>query len=278
MIKTMMVTLMRAGLPCLLLAALASCSSAPPPRPPAVLEQANNADRQARRAMRDGDLAVARNLFEQSLRLNQSLDNLPGVAVSAINLAVVYHGLKNDDKALQLLDGVLGDSLIPYPAELRAAAAFRKAVILVDGGRPEAPAAVDAAAQLCTGSCEFTAGVYNLRARMALGKKEYAVAVNFAKQAADAAGDHKEELANAKRHAAVAEAALGQHNLALEHSLAALELDKQMGMAGRIAEDLDGAAKALAQLGRKDEAAAYARRAAAARDGDHYKPGGAPAP
>lgn len=262
----------------MLLAGLAACSSAPPPRPPVALERANAADKEAHRAMRDGDLAVARNLFEQTLRLQQSQDNLPGVAAAAINLAVVYHRMGNDDLALRLLDAIIGDTLTPYPVELRVAAAFRKAVILVDSGNKDAAAALDAAAQKCSGSCEFTSGINNLRARMALGKGDYAAAIRLSKEAADAAGEHKDELANAKRYSAAAEAVLGQHNLALEHYLAALELDKQLGMGGRIAADLDGIAKALAQLGRKDESAAYARRAAAAQDALHYKPGDAPAP
>ena len=274
----MTISLKRTGLLCALLAGLAACSSAPPPRPPAALERANAADKEAHRAMRDGDLAVARNLFELTLRLQQSQDNLPGVATAAINLAVVYHRLGNDDLALRLLDAIFNDTLTPYPAELRAAAAFRKAVILVDSGNKEAAAALENAAKSCSGSCEFVPGIHNLRARMALGKGDYAAVRKLSKDAADAAGDHKDELANAKRYAATAEAALGQHNQALEHYLAALELDKQLGIGGRIAEDLDGIAKALAQLGRKDESAAYAHRAAAAHDALHYQPGDVPAP
>lgn len=272
-----MASMIRVGLLCVLMAGLAACGGAPPARPPVAVERANSADREARRALRDGDLAVARNLFEQSLRLQQSLDNLPGVATAAINLAVVYHDMKNDDMALRLLNTIMADTLTPYPAELRSAAAFRKAVILVDAGYKDASPAVDSAAQLCTRSCEFTAGIHNLRARIALAQKEYALAASFAKQAADAAGDGKEELANARRYSARAQAFLGQPNLALEHYLAALELDKQLGVGGRIAEDLDGASNALAQLGRKDEATAYARRAAAARDALQFKPGNAPA-
>lgn len=263
---------MRNGWLCLLLLGLAACSSAPPPRLPPALEQAQAADRDGHRAMRDGDLAVARNLFEQSLRLQQSQDNLPGVATAANNLAAVYHRMGNDAMALRLLDGILGDPLTPYTAELRTAAAFRKAVILVDSKNREAPAALDAAAQLCSGSCEFAAGIYNLRARMALGKGDYATAIKLAKDAADASGKHKDELANAKRYSADAEAASGQQPLALENYLAALELDKQLGISGRIAEDLDGVARTLAQLGRKDEAASYARRAAAAHEALHDKP------
>ncbi len=268
----------RAMLLCLPLILLAACSSAAPPRPPAVLERANNADKEARRALRDGDLPVARNLFEQTLRLQQSLDNLPGIAAAAINLASVYHRMNNDEMALAYLDAILGDRQAPYPAELRAVAAFRKAVILVDNNNKDAPAAVEAAAQQCVSSCEFTAGLHNLRARMALGSKDYAAAAGHAKQAADAAGDNKEELANARRHTAAANAALGQTGPALEQYLAALELDKQLGVPKRIAEDLQGASTALEKLGRKDEAISYARRAAAAQDAIHPKADAAKAP
>jgi tetratricopeptide (TPR) repeat protein len=272
----MMTTLTRAGLLCLTLLVLAACGSAAPPRPPLALEQADTAEREARRAFRDGDLAAARNLFEQSLRLQQSQDNLPGVAAAAINLAAVYHAMKNDELARRLLDSILGDQLTPYPPGMRVAAAFRKAVILVDGEDKEAATTLEAAAGMCGKACEFTPGIHNLRARMALNKKEYAAAVNYSRDAEGTAGERREELANARRYSAAAEAGLGQHAIALEHYLAALELDKQLGISARIAEDLDGAARALAQLGRKEEAAAYARRGAAAHDAARFKPGDAP--
>ncbi len=270
MAETMNRILLLLTLPPLLLSA---CSSPAPPKPPAAVERAASADREAKRALRDGDLPVARNLFEQSLRLEQSLDNLPGVATAAINLAAVYHKMNNDEAALGLLNGILQDTLVPYPAELRAVAAFRKAVILVDGGSKDAPAAVEAAAQLCATSCPFTPGVYNLRARLALAGKDYAAAASFAKSAADASGDSKEELANARRNQATAEYALGQPGPALEHYLAALNMDKQLGLPRRIAEDLGGVSRALEKLGRKEEAASYARRAAAAQDALRAVPG-----
>ena len=262
---------MKAPFNSLLLSALAlvllsACGSAPQPRLPAVQERAATTDKEARRALRDGDLPLARALFEQSLRLQQSLDNLPGVATATINLASVYHGLKNDEMALRLLDGLLGEKLVPYPADMLAVASFRKAVILVDGNSQAAPAALDAAVQLCARSCGHAAGLSNLRARMALNKKDYAAAAGFARQAAEEAGDNKEELANARRHSGTAAIALDQYGPALQHFQAALDLDKQLGLPKRIAPDLDGVAAALDKLGRKDEAAAYARRAAAAHE------------
>lgn len=214
--------------------------------------------------MQEGDLTLARNLFEQSLRMQQSLDNLAGVAASSISLAVVYHGLKNDDMALRLLDAIAGDKLVPYPAELRRVAAFRKAVILVDGGAQGSAVAVDAAAALCGRSCGLSAGLDNLRARMALQNKQYADALGFAKAAEGEAGGDKQELSNAWRNAAAAEAGAGRHAQALDRYLAALALDKQLGAPKHIASDLDGVALELKRMGRSDESASYARRAAAA--------------
>jgi tetratricopeptide (TPR) repeat protein len=257
----------RTGCGCLLLAGLAACSSAPPPRQPAMFEQASTLETEGYRMMRNGDAAAARDLFEQELRLQQSLDNLPGIATAAINLSTAYHRLGNDEPALRLLDGIGGDAQIPYPAELRATALFRKAVILLDAGKTgEAAAALDAAENLCSGSCRLAAGLRNMKARMALSKGEYAAALDLAKAAADAAGDQKSELANAQRIRAAAESALGQYGPALQHYQAALEIDKQLGLGGRIADDLDSVARTLVQLGRKEEAAGYARRAAAAHN------------
>jgi tetratricopeptide (TPR) repeat protein len=250
---------------CLLLAGLAACSSAPPPRQPAMIERAGTLEQQGYAMMRDGNPNAASNLFEQELRLQQSLDNLPGIATAAINLSTAYHLLGNDEPALRLLDDIGSDAQIPYPAELRATALFRRAVILQDAGRTgEAVSALDAAENLCSGSCSLVAGIRNMRARMALSKGDYPAALDLAKAAANAAGDQKSELANAQRVSAAAEFALGHQERALQQYHAALEIDKQLGLGGRIADDLDGVARTLAQLGRKDEATGYARRAAAA--------------
>lgn len=248
-------------LPCLMISLLAACGSAPQ-RPPVALEQAQTVDKSARRALREGDLVRSQELFVRSLALQQSLDNLPGVATALINLATVSHRLHDDAGALRLLDSVLAEGAPPYPADLRAAAAFRKAVILMDGGRlDEAGAALDFAEKECGQPCTLRPGMDNLRARLALLKGNPVAALELAKQAM--AGAEKEELANARRISAAAEAALGRHDGALAHYQAALELDKEMGLSTRIAEDLNGTAQALERLGRKEEAEGYARRAAA---------------
>ncbi len=254
---------------------LAACGSAPP-RLPIAAEQAQQADLAAHRAVREGDLPRARELFTQSLWLQQSLDNLAGTAMAALNLATVSYRLGDDSAALQQLDHILADDAPPYLPELRAAAAFRKAVILVDGGHEDmAEPALQRASNECSKQCAYTSGISNLRARLALQKGDYAAAIQLAKIAMDTSGAEPEELANARRISAAAETALGQHAAALTHYQAALELDKGLGMSARIAVDLNGIAKALEQLGRKPEADVYARRAAAVIEAGRFIPGSA---
>lgn len=242
---------------------LAACGS-PPPRPPAAVLQAQQASQAAHRAMREGNLAQAREKFGQALWLQQSLDNHTAVAATILNLAVVEHHLGNDAAALQQLERLLPDNASFYPQDMRIAAALRKAVILVDRGDAEQAAAIlQRAAGECAMQCSQAAGIAALRARMALEQGEHAAALQLAKSAMGIPGIEREELANAHRMSGAAEFALGQYAAALNHYQAALELDKELGISKRIVADLNGLAKALERLGRKPEAESYTRRAMA---------------
>lgn len=243
-----------------LLLALSACGSAPPRQPMAV-EQAQKVENEAHRALRDGDLPRARELFRQTLLLQQSLDNIPASAMAAINLASVLHKLGDSAAATGLLESVLADHSGQIPSELLAAAAFRKGVMLADRGNiTEAESALQIADQHCNRQCAFVPGMNNLRARLLLDKGDFAPALAYA-AAVISAGAENEELANARRIAAAAETALGRDEAALAHYLAALELDKQLAFSARIAEDLRGVARVLKKLGREAEAELYAHRA-----------------
>ena len=251
---------------------LNACGS-PQPHPPVAVQQARQTELAAHRAMREGDLARARELFTQSLLLQQSLDNTSGAAMDAINLATVFHKMGDDKAALLQLDHILADKTSGNPPELRAAAAFHKAVILADGGDPSQMPAVESALQLaeieCSKPCSYTTGIFNLRARLALQKGDYSSALQLSKITLDATGVEKDELANARRISAAAEAAQGRQDLALAHYMAALTLDKELGISARIASDLNGIAKTLEKLGRKPEADTYSRRAKAVIEATH---------
>lgn len=258
----------------LLLAALVACGSAPP-RQPFALEQAKKAEQAAHRALHDGDLKRAQELFRQSLLMQQSLDNLPASAMAAINLSSVSHRLGEDGEALELLDHVLTENTTQIPSELRAVAAFRKGIILADAGKAtEAEAALQVAKQACDRECAYSSAMNILHARLALSRGDYEAALSTATNVIKS-GAEKVELANALRIAAAAEAALEHPEAALAHYQAALELDKELALSTRIAADLVGIVKALEKLGRKSEADVFARRAEAVKAALRMQPGNA---
>lgn len=241
---------------------LAACGSAPP-RQPAAIEQAGKSELAAHRALRDGDLPRAREMFRQAMLRQQALENLPAYAMAAINLASVQHRMGQHEAALALLEELLKNTNGLIPVDMQTTAAFRKAVILADRQKyPEADAALQSTDQFCANACSLRAGINNLQARLALQAGDDLAALARAKQVIAASPD-KEELANALRIAGKVENKLQQHNEALTHYSSALELDKELAFSPRIAEDLQGIAEALQGLGRNDEAATFVKRAEA---------------
>ena len=251
---------------------LAACGSTPAPLLPQAVEQAQDANKDARRALRDGELARAQNDFARALALQQSLDDTDGAAMTLINMATVAHQMHDEVAALIWLDSVLMEKPQIYPPESRMTASFRKAVILTNLARlPQADAALQASEDLCMKTCALRFGMDNLRARLLLLKGDAEGALALA-QTVDRQGEAgKEEQANALRISAAAEERLLRHEMALQHYQAALEMDKSLGLSERIGEDLNGMALVFTQLGRNQEAALFARRAElvnASRDKD----------
>lgn len=245
---------------------LSACGSTPQSVQPIAVDQVREAELEAHRAMRNGDLSRARELFTQAILLQKSMDNLFGEAMETINLATVLHKLGDDQEAIDLLDKILGQGAISFSTEWRSAAAFRKAVILTDESDGKQTAAIESALQHveseCDKPCVYTSGISNLRARLALQKGDNSSALQLTKATLESSTAGKEEIANARRISAAAEMAEGHFESALTHYNVALAMDKELGNSSRIALDLNGAAKALEQLGRKAEAEDYGHRAA----------------
>lgn len=256
-----------------ILTSLASGCGSAPARQPLAIEQAKKADLEAHRALRDGDLLRARELFRKAMLLQQALDNIPASAMAAINLSSVSHRLADDETALRLLDEILADRSAQMSSDLRITAAFRKGIILADHGRlAEAGVALQQATRDCNRQCADNTGMTNLAARLALLNGDFPAALAQAK-AVISLGAEKAELANAQRIAATAESALEQNESALDRYHVALALDKELGLSSRIAEDLQGIARVLEKLGRKPEAEIYAQRAQAVTAAAQLLPG-----
>lgn len=247
----------------LLTGMLAACGSASAPRLPPAFEQAQAADKDARRALRGGELLRAKNDFAKTLALQQSLDDYAGAATTLINLATVNHQLHDDKAALTWLDKILLENASVYPTESRMTAAFRKAVILTNQARlSEADLNLQSAENLCGQECTLRSGINTLRARFSLLKGDAEGARALAQAVFTKGEGGKEEQANALRVVAAAEEQLARYASALQHYQATLELDKSLGLSARIGEDLNGMARVSARLGHDQDAAVYARRAA----------------
>lgn len=247
---------------CVLAGLLAGCGSAPP-RLPQALEQAQTADRDARRALRGGELLRAQYNFTKALALQQSLGDTAGAATTMINLATVAHQLKDDAAALAWLDKILLEKAHIYPLESQQAAAFRKAVILTNlAHMSEAESTLQLAEKLCDKKCTLHFAIGALRARLLLLKGDAEGALALAQSISTEKDAGKEEQANALRIVATAEEKLARYASALQHYQATVEMDKTLGLSARIAEDLSGMARVSKLLGREEDAALYARRAA----------------
>jgi tetratricopeptide (TPR) repeat protein len=246
----------------LLAGILASCGSTPAPRLPPTLEQAQEIDKEARRALRSGDLFRAQHEFTKTLQLRQSIDDSEGVATTIINLATVTHQMHDDEGALNWLNKITLEIPSVYPAALRMDASFRKAVILINLERlPEAESSLADAEKLCDKKCSLHFGLEGLHARLLLLKGDTQSALELALTVSKEAEINKEELANALRTIAAAEEKLARYTEALLHYQSALELDKTLSLSGRIGEDLAGLARVAKQLGRAQESSAYLKRA-----------------
>lgn len=256
---------------CALIFFLSACGSAPT-RPPLLIAQLQTTEKSAHQAMQDGALILARNLFAQTLHLQQSLDDQAGAGVSMINLATLSHRLGDDPAALQYLESILTKDAL-YPAALRHTAAFRKAVILLDikgvqdqeaTAIAQAEQAISYAHKICAEDCAEAISLKNLQARFSLLQGDHPTALKIAESVSNDSSAAPEEQANAARIAAVAHSHLGNHDKALAQYLNALQLDKILGLSTRIILDLQGIVDTLHKLGRTQEAENYTHRAAQA--------------
>jgi len=250
----------------LLLTVFFSACGHAPHRQPIAIEKANKSELEARRAVRDGDLMRAKELFNLAMLKQLSLDNIQAVTQIAINLSAVYHKLGEDIVGLALLDRILTEYSDLITPEQRATIAFRKAIIYTDSGSiPDAETSLQNASHECIGQCSVKTGIENLYARIYLSKGDYKAALQRSKAVINS-GAEIDELANSYRVAALSELEMGLNDDALSHFLAVLDLDKQLALSSRIKEDLKGAARVLVKLNRNQEAESYTNRANALAD------------
>lgn len=244
-----------------MLVILASCGSNPPALSPQQ-ETAIHYNQRGRAAFEQGNYIEARTTYQQALAIHQSVENTDGIATELMNLSVVDRRLGDTAAAHAALGQIIHSSGLSFTSAQRAEAAYRKASFyLEDGNRNEAKTWADKALGLCQG-CGTEGRLYNLIARMSLSANPQET-LNLARRALAQnrnAGDKAEE-ANSLRLIADAAFATADFKTAQQFYGDALSLDKESSSAAKIALDLMGLGRSLAQQGKRNEAAEYFQRA-----------------
>jgi len=224
---------------------------------------------QGEKAYLNGKMEQSRQYFEQALQLNTSIENVHGIASNTLSLAQINLDRGEYAQAEAKLQFILGDKNHLLAGSDKADAAARSARLALLLKQPAKAAESAQQAQiLCKDSgCTLGAAILNLHAQAALALGLIQESADLARQAGAMAEKAQQpvELANSRR--LQGEIRLRQKSAAMAVPLLeqALSLDKQLGLANKIAEDLHLLADTKESLGQHEEAESYRGRERAIR-------------
>jgi tetratricopeptide (TPR) repeat protein len=252
----------------MLLIALSGCAHQPDIRS-ARHKQAIEWANQGEKYYLDGNMEQSRQYYEKALQINTSIENAHGIAANTLSLAQINLDRGEYELAKTKLQFILADKPHLFEAGEKVDAAARSAKLALLLKQPDKAEEFAQQAQLlCVDAgCGLAAAILNLHAQaaLALGKTEQSS--DLARQAGAVAEKTQQpvELANSRR-------LLGE--ILLRRKLAAeavplleqaLSLDKRLGLAKKIAEDIHLLAGAKESLGQHEEAESYRGRERAVR-------------
>jgi hypothetical protein len=213
---------------------------------------------------KSGDYQNAARQYAEALRIATTLENAEAIAANAINLSVVSQWLGRDNDARAALDAVLADSHTAFSERRKIQAELRRAIVELGGGNTGAAAIWAGQAQSrCTAtSCEYAAGILNVRAQIELESGRNAEAGQLAQSAAERSrsSGSQVELANALRTLGRARYAQSQYAAAMEPLKQALEIDREVGDPRKILADLADLSRAAEAAGDATAARDYKER------------------
>jgi tetratricopeptide (TPR) repeat protein len=213
---------------------------------------------------KSGDYQNAARQYAEAVRIATTLENADAIAGNAINLSVVEQWLGRDADARAALDAVLADPHTAFSERRRVQAELRRAIVELSSGNLGAAAiwAGQAQQRCAVTSCEYAAGILNVRAQLELDAGHAADAAQLAQSAAERSrsGGSQVETANALRTLGRARHAQGQPVAALEPLKQALEIDREIGDPRKILADLADLARAAEAAGDPAAAKDYRER------------------
>jgi tetratricopeptide (TPR) repeat protein len=222
-----------------------------------------------KQAMERGNTALSRQYYDDALQINTRIENARGIAANTLSLAQIYLGSGEYDLAGEKLSVILEDKNHLFTASERADAAARSALLALLLKQPARAAEWAQQAQLLCNeaNCSSLAAILNLRAQAAFALGRIQESDDLARQAGVVAEKSQQLAEQANSFRLQGEMQLRQklHSAAIPLLEHALLLDKQLGQAGKIAEDLHLLAEAKDMLGQRDEAASYRNRERAIR-------------
>lgn len=241
---------------------LSACSSAQPPLS-ARQAKAVEFNQRATSAFQRGEYQTASDLYELSLQVDASIENVDGMAINLLNLARVHQALGQPERAMRYLDALLNEKALHFRTSHLASAAMYKAALQLQSGNVEqAQQSLNQAISWCTADCDLQGPEANLRAALALHNREAAQALHWAGRAVSANSKVPMEHANALRLLGQAKLLNGDVDGALVDLDRALLEDKQLGLPEKIALDLNLLAQASDKKGNQELAGHYRSRAA----------------
>jgi len=247
---------------------LAGCASTPDLLPSRAQDQAVATSERAARLLARGDLAAARQGYLGALAAAQAVQDPALEGAALLNLTLVNARLGDLAGAHGAVDRVLAAPARFGPA-LQARAAARKALLRLDDHAPdEALRWADQADRACLQPCALAAAMHNLRAQVALSRRDAVAAAAAAQRAAAAAVAAAQPAEEAGALRLLARAWMQQADPTLAPQTAdalarALALDRRLGQPDRVALDLLLAADNEDQRGNSAAAAELFDRALA---------------
>lgn len=245
---------------CLLMAA---CGSAPE-RTNLRHEEAIRLNARAEAAYLRGDYARALGDYSQALRIDQSIENAAGIAVSRFNLARVFREMARPDLAHLQLDALFAPPALPYPSASLAAAAALRGQLYLEVNEPSLVFSwIERGDAHCQKKCPVAGSLLLLRAQLAQRGDRRDEAGKLADEAIAAlnSGTQRGELANALRLSGEISLAKRDHSKAIRSFEQALVIDQKLGLPAKIRLDLLRLGEAHGRAGPAKDAQDYYLRA-----------------
>jgi tetratricopeptide (TPR) repeat protein len=258
---------------------LAACAQQPGKPLAARQAEAIEANRKAELRFRGGDFDGAVQQYREALRIEQSIEDVDGIAANAINLSIAYQRLGKHAEARASLAPVLDHSTLSFPPARLAQAALRRAVLDFDERRYAGAAEwLEKATAWCgQRGCALSSAINNVRGLLALEAGRTDAAAASARAALDASrgsGD-RVEAANAMRLLGNVAIRAGDAAAALAPLTEALAIDRELALPRKIYLDLVGLGRASALGGERAAARTYYERALAVSEADRDTQGAA---